>query len=216
MDQRTHWTFAPYVNAARIGGYGVFLDLNRDAYSCVPWAIVSALVARDVSTVRDSQITALRRNGLIVEAECGAPCTLVERRAPNAALPAPWAGPAQAASVKVFPACLCAADRLASPIRTVVEDRMNARTHVRLATLEEARAAIAAFHGARSWYPRSYNCLFDCVAMLAFLRSSGLRATWVFGARLYPFAAHCWLEVEDVALGEDIAHLRAFTPLLAV
>ena len=52
--------------------------------------------------------------------------------------------------------------------------------------------------------------------LAAFLRSLGHRPTWVFGVRTWPFQAHCWLQVEDIALDDEAERLCAFAPILGV
>jgi len=46
------------------------------------------------------------------------------------------------------------------------------------------------------------KCLLGSFALLHFLDSYGLRASWVFGVQLFPFRAHCWVVSDGVLLNE--------------
>lgn len=64
------------------------------------------------------------------------------------------------------------------------------------------------------WLPLDGVCLFRSGMLAAFLRELGHRPTWVFGVRTWPFQAHCWLQVQDVALDDEAERLCAFAPIL--
>ncbi|MGE6694743.1 lasso peptide biosynthesis B2 protein [Sphingobium limneticum] len=77
-------------------------------------------------------------------------------------------------------------------------------------------ALLAAFHSATLVFPRKDRCLPDALALHAYLALCKLRTTLVFGVQLGPFQAHCWVQHEDVVLGQDIETVRAFLPVLAL
>ena len=56
----------------------------------------------------------------------------------------------------------------------------------------------------------------DSCVLLRFLQRSGLDARWVFVVRTWPFAAHCWLQLEDTVLDDMVERLAAYEPILAV
>lgn len=64
--------------------------------------------------------------------------------------------------------------------------------------------------------PVSGKCLLRSYMLLRLLRRSGHDATWVFGVSTWPFAAHCWLQYDDVALDESVELLAGFHPILAI
>jgi Transglutaminase-like superfamily/Coenzyme PQQ synthesis protein D (PqqD) len=51
------------------------------------------------------------------------------------------------------------------------------------------------------------------VALTAALRRRGIHAEICFGARARPFAAHAWVEVDGMAIHEELENLRHFTVL---
>jgi hypothetical protein len=64
--------------------------------------------------------------------------------------------------------------------------------------------------------PFQGQCLFRSFVLLAFLRAAGRDADWVFGVRTYPFEAHCWLQVGDMALDDAAERVCGFTPILVI
>jgi hypothetical protein len=80
----------------------------------------------------------------------------------------------------------------------------------------ELRAAAERFRAARRLIPVQPNCLLDSLALSRFLSRRGLRATLVFGVKLDPFAAHCWLQTADSIVNDGADSITPFTPILAV
>lgn len=60
------------------------------------------------------------------------------------------------------------------------------------------------------------QCLFDSLALKLFLAQYGLFPEWIFGVRLNPFAAHCWLQHGDTLVNDSLDSVRRFTPIMAV
>lgn len=70
------------------------------------------------------------------------------------------------------------------------------------------------FRAARMLVPLSPNCLVDSLALSAFLSRRGVRSDLVFGVKLDPFAAHCWLQDDRAVLNDGADSVAAFTPIL--
>jgi len=79
----------------------------------------------------------------------------------------------------------------------------------------ELRRLCATFDRLIIWLPVSGKCLVRSFLLLRFLQRSGHDATWVFGVRVWPFVAHCWLQVGDTALDDRPERLAAYTPIHA-
>src|SRR5690606_35933810 len=62
--------------------------------------------------------------------------------------------------------------------------------------------------------PVEGECLVRSAMLVSWLGRHGLRADWVFGVRLWPFSAHCWVQCSDVCLNDDFERLVAYTPIL--
>jgi hypothetical protein len=80
----------------------------------------------------------------------------------------------------------------------------------------ELHRLCAAFDRAVIWLPLSGKCLLRSFLLLRFLQRRGHDALWVFGVRLWPFAAHCWLQVGDVCLDDWPERLAPYTPIHVV
>lgn len=60
------------------------------------------------------------------------------------------------------------------------------------------------------------RCLFDSLALMYLLHLEGLDARWVIGVKDRPFAAHAWVQQDDLVLNDLHEHVRRFTPILIV
>jgi hypothetical protein len=78
-----------------------------------------------------------------------------------------------------------------------------------------ARVAEAArvFWRMAPWLPIEGECLVRSALLMRFLKRRGLEADWVFGVRLWPFMAHCWVQLDDLCLNDDVERLAAYTPI---
>jgi hypothetical protein len=81
---------------------------------------------------------------------------------------------------------------------------------------ERTSRVIATFNALRLFYPRSYLCLFDCLALLQFLSFHAIFPTWVFGVVADPFSAHCWIQQDGVVLNDTVETVAKFTPIMCV
>lgn len=75
---------------------------------------------------------------------------------------------------------------------------------------------VARFRAARRLIPVQPNCLLDSIALLHFLVRRGARADLVFGVRLDPFSAHCWLQNSEWIISDPAENCAGFTPILVV
>lgn len=78
-----------------------------------------------------------------------------------------------------------------------------------------ARAA-ARFAAARRFVPIQRNCLTDSIALLLWLERRGEGASFVFGVKLNPFGAHCWVQSDQLLLNDHLEHVERFTPVRAI
>ena len=81
--------------------------------------------------------------------------------------------------------------------------------------IEATSKLVAAFNGLRWWYPRTYVCMFDSLALLEFLAHYRLYPRWVFGVTPEPFQAHCWLQEEGLVLNDSVEHVSTYVPVMA-
>ena len=60
------------------------------------------------------------------------------------------------------------------------------------------------------------RCLHDSLTLVRFLAAEGISAHWVIGVRIKPFAAHSWVQYDDVVLNDQHERVRAYHPILIV
>jgi hypothetical protein len=204
-------------------GRAVFLDLPRDRYFCLPpgddeafrsWAANGAkgvpqaalerlaakavlspgkqehrLPAQIEAATRDLALLAGDRPRL---ADIGH-ALVAQLRARRAVRRRPLA-----TSVRHLPHP--AADRLAA------EQDIAAQAH-RIARVFEATALLLR---------KADQCLPRALAAQALCVRRGIPSALVFGVRLEPFSAHCWVQWEDAVIVGGLEEVRMFTPILVV
>jgi hypothetical protein len=215
----------------------VILDVNRDKYLCVDRRQFEALGpslqgwadARDTPTVaQDAVALADQLLGLDILSECaaGAKDALpIAYPLPTAAIDLDFpAGPRRSAwvhAVSFFFSCAQASRQLREQhFKATVElvrarKRRNAGAAGQL-DLQRARSLISVFERLRLFYPRSYLCLFDSLALIHFLARFHVYPDWVFGVNADPFEAHCWVQAGNCVLNDRVARVLGFTPIMYV
>lgn len=101
---------------------------------------------------------------------------------------------------------------LAGMIATV--RRRNARAHRTDPDLIARETG--AFNAIQPWMPAAGDCLQRAYMLHYHLHRSGQRTRWIFGVRTWPFLAHCWLQADDLVVGDTAERVSGFTPILSV
>ncbi len=63
------------------------------------------------------------------------------------------------------------------------------------------------------YYPARRRCVQDSLALMRCLWRRNLDADLYFGVRLDPFAAHCWVQSNDLLLSDPAASVAEFAPV---
>ncbi len=103
------------------------------------------------------------------------------------------------------------------PIRYVVRGLERRRSKLSMPRIEvrRLRSAVLSFMRLRPFLFRSRDCCFlYCVALSRYLYHCGIPTYCVFGVQDAPFAAHCWLEHENIVLNDTPEHVSGYTPIL--
>ena len=83
--------------------------------------------------------------------------------------------------------------------------------------LERARDLARTYTQLRPLFFASRDaCLFESLVLLGFLAHYGIHADWIFGVRMKPWLAHCWLQRDGVVLSDTLEHVGFFTPIMVV
>jgi len=97
-----------------------------------------------------------------------------------------------------------------------VQRRKALRGSSRPVDIERSRALVAVFERLRSLFPRRYLCLFDSLALIEFLAHYEIFPSWIFGVRLEPWAAHCWVQAAECIFNEDVEEAAGYTPVMVI
>lgn len=212
------WQLAPGRGFCETGGELVFLDLARDKYLALRGEDRAAFDRLRSGEANDSEaMTRLVDTGFI--ARCDGPRSIDMTRV---AVPARdlAAGPEEGFSPSMaFAAArsLRWAKAAMRPERIAATVANLGRAKARVRNDPATAAKLAARYAACRWIiPVAPRCLIDALALDRILLAQGLHATLVFGVRLGPFAAHCWLQSEESVLTGTAADAGNYTPILAV
>jgi hypothetical protein len=213
-------TLTEDVHGALVDGDLVLLAVKADTYFCLPaGGHRLALKGRVLETEPEALAQALMAAGLAEPAKGVVPvlsAPLRPRRSARAALDADPALKATPATPRHLLALARAARGASLAEHRAFAERLQP-LDAPLARLSPALLAdLAVFRRLAPWLPIDGACLFRSQMLRAYLAALGHGVTWCFGVRTWPFMAHCWLQVEDMALDDEAERLCAFHPILAV
>lgn len=73
--------------------------------------------------------------------------------------------------------------------------------------------AVSSFLSAVRFFPRRLDCLPASLSLRAYLTRLSIPSDLVVAVSLNPFAAHCWIEVGDMVIGDTIERVRDYVPI---
>lgn len=203
----------------------IFLDLEADRYFCLPFAAEAAftrLAAGEVNPRDTERLGCLIARGMLVEHP--GPCGLA--RSPRIQVPtadflqephprAPIGGLLRLFAAEKGAARSLRKKSLLDVIRDVDGSAQPPRPRVpeddtRLRRIAAASAALSLLVRAAD------RCLVRALALHAICAGQGIRSSLVFGVRVNPFGAHCWVQRDGTVLVGDFEQVRLFTPIMAV
>ena len=200
------------VHGALVGGDLVLLDTEADAYSCLLDAVRDGTASDNGSDPLGAVRHELAEAGYLTgEPAPRRRATIPPRRTAGVDLAVRATGAERRDFIAT--AAQMTIDYHPRPLRHLLRV---AGLRRRTATSPEIVARRAAlFVRWAPWIPFQGACLYRAFFLLNYLRRAGLDADWIFGVRTWPFSAHCWLQVEDVVLDDDLDRVLAYTPILA-
>jgi hypothetical protein len=205
---------AEHVHAARTRHGLIFLDVRRDAYSCIYLPPRSAGCGGP-EPVAPPLLAQLRDEGLLATADATTPAWPCAADIPD------WIEPAPNVAVRLTVRDIARFGR--ALLRATIGfhrrsfDQLILRgtalaTQGRRSTADQSIAA--GFELLCLFLPFRMQCLFRSWFLLHYLRTYGLSADWVFAATLFPFHAHCWLADGERLIGERIGQVEDLAPIL--
>jgi hypothetical protein len=223
---------ATHVFVCRDEEYVVVLDLKQDRYSAleaVKTAAVGLLVpgwpvaADSAGASGEAALAPLLRRGWVLEESSNSKeATPVRVIAPAAELMSGESGTKLSVSMLfafVMSSLFAKFALRFWGLERVVDRvaRRKARGRGQPLDLERARQLVDAFARLRVFlFSTRDECLRDSLAVLEFLARYDIYPSWVFGVRARPFAAHCWVQHEDVVFNDTAEHVVTYVPIMAV
>ena len=213
-------TMADHVRGVAVDGDLVLLDVTEDVYFCLPAGdFVATVAGRTIEAWPDALGESLCDAGMARRADEIAPAINLPpspRRTARAALDADPRLKGAPIAWRHLHALIRAAGQARQAARRPFVDRLGTRG-ARPSVLTSALLAdIAVYRRLSPWLPVDGPCFFRCQMLRAYLANLGHRVDWSFGVRTWPFHAHCWLQVEDMALDDEAERLAAYRPIMAV
>lgn len=200
-----------------VGDRLVFLDIGRDQYFCLQ----DAAAARLSQTIRIAGGQGVMEASGMLDIALRGPlhfCPPV----PDPVHSALDCGPRRASMREILHLLLLIV-RTRRAIRggglTLVLDEIEAvKNSGHLKPIrEEELGAISALVRAIDLVVRVHdNCLVRSLSIARLLGARGLAIDLVFGVKLEPFAAHCWVQSGDVVVNDRLDNVRSFTPILVI
>lgn len=209
------------IGLAAFGGSVIVLDIMQDRYSRFSGRAAEALLAvrnRENAAIDGSVLEALATRGLVTRAfpRPSPWLDVAEIVAPqDSVLEGPdlfdARGPVQFAMAL---ACIKARiDLRRRPLHRLLEalpGRARGRPLGLLVSLARS------FDHARRLAPVRPRCLPDSLAFVRQARRRGHAVDLIFGVKLFPFEAHCWVQSGALVLTDPLDRIRRFSPILAL
>lgn len=209
-----------HLGACEVDGHMLMLDLRRDRYLQLdPYTAAALRRWRDQPEVssREAGLTPLVERGMLIPAEPFRGPSRALRPVPDRSLldRAPrvprraWAVVPEIAATLWVTRGRLRRSGLECAVREV-------RRRTPAATATDPAGHVALFRTARRLLPAAPNCLIDSLALSAFLARRSIHSELVFGVKLDPFAAHCWLQNDDAILNDAADSVTTFTPIMVI
>lgn len=204
-----------HLGVCDVDGRTLMLDLRRDRYFELDPG--SALAIRHWRDGRqdlpgDAALARLLERGLLIQAEPAPPARAVPHQSlmDQASSPRPaWPLVPEIARTLWRVRRRLGRDGLEGAVEEV-------RSRKPQAGLGDPLPHVARFRAARRLVPVAPNCLADSLALSAFLARRTISFELVFGVKLDPFAAHCWLQDDKAILNDAADAVASFTPIMVV
>lgn len=214
------WTLAPGVGFCFAGDQLIFLDLRTDRYLALRGERRAAFERLRAREANDGEaMTGLLATGFFVRTDGENRLDPVDVEVPTTDLTARRRSGirlrmvAAAARDLYWARRALAPDRLATTVAGLQRQKQKKTRDPDPAAIAEIAAG---YTSARTLIPIPPRCLVDSLALLRLMLRHDLAPSMVFGVRLAPFAAHCWLQSTEHVLTGSVDDAHNFTPILAL
>lgn len=219
-----HLSLNPHVSYGMVAGRPIFLDVSRDRYLALDPAAEEAfgrvLRTPDAEAGDGPDRARLLATRLFTLADERQPILPAEVEIPDRQLPiASTSAPLQLLDVPEIWVLLARARRglKSRPLQQLLATLRRRRADVAAPkSAAEISALASRFHRARALVPIRPSCLQDSIALGLWLARRSACPAVIFGVKLDPFAAHCWVQTEAVILNDAPDTVSQFAPVLVI
>jgi hypothetical protein len=198
----------------------IFLDLPGDRYFCLGAEAAegfSLILRGDALQAPDAAVERLVAGGILIPSAAGVRPRAVEPAAPTCTLLRSDDAQSALGALEALSRRLAAETSL----RMRGLDRSIDRARRKCAGLPHAEIALSigaatAFAGSTLLRSRSKRCVSISLATLDWLAARGHSASLIIGVKLHPFEAHCWVQIGDLLVNDEVDAIRPFVPILVV
>jgi len=212
----------PGLSFCEASGHLVFLDIEADRYFSLARSAETSfrsLLRGSSGPALDRPVDEFLESGILVDGPDGLPLAPCPRPAPvrAALLDRPLRRAPSLAVALALSSFLRARFHLrlagfATVLNSVTRRKLGPRREASDPAVIEAAAA--AFHQCALLVRSHDQCLARSVALANWLAARGEEADLVIGVRVRPFAAHAWVQKDDLLLNESCDGVRGYTPIL--
>jgi hypothetical protein len=201
------------IHFARLGDDLIMLDLRADSYSCLV-GVGPTVRLEDAGriVIDDEDFAAELESHGVVQANrplCAARTPVLASREAEPSLASTDKAPVSLALAHLLVSTVVFRRKTLAQLVAAVKagPRPGARTSDLTTVLSDYRTALP-------WTPFEGECLQRGFLLKRLLLSHGIAADWIFGVRTWPFAAHCWVQVGDLVVGDSLERVRTYTPIM--
>lgn len=197
------------------GDYLIFLDLPADRYFALSPACDAAFRAVAQCTGSREATELLIGADILVCHEICEPLLACSTQPPHDSL----LGGKPRSERSLLPTGLFALlraqhDLAAKPLHHIVGPATMVQAEEALP--EAARQLARRFNSSATLFGKDNACLVRSIALRRMLGARGISSTLIFGVKVGPFAAHCWVQHGALLLSDTLEAVAPFTPIRAL
>ena len=195
------------VSYCLVGESAIVLELNQDRYFALP---------RNNLQGSNPPPSLFTRGILTGSGEIGSTIRPVSVTRPTAALKQSWSRPGSWVGLKAA-LTMVRAERflrrhgLASSIhRSQILYQSEVRESAKASEYEQV---VHSFHWIDRLFDQNRVCLTRSLAIREMLSRRSLEASLVIGVKLHPFAAHAWIQADNLLISDTLDRVRLYQPI---
>lgn len=238
-DKTPQYYLCKHIFPCEVDGHIILLDLHKDTYALVGEDLVSALQyflragteqSDDVPKGYNRSLDTLVEQGVLTKNSIEGERTVstMQKQSIRDMKGYPFDGNPPVSFRHVFN-CLRAVIYAKFMRRCYSIERIVNRVATRRSSVLAKRAEEQEIHPMRVWelvevyriirvlfYTPADHCLFDSLATIEFLSIYGIYPYWIFGVRMGPFGAHCWVQDSTFIYNDTVTHTHYYKPIMSV